>query len=289
MGLRRHAVLAVGLAAAVGCGTTRTTDTQRAASEMLLVSQAVDTAVGQIDFAPLSGRAVFLDTQFLDGTVDKGYVIGSLRQHLLAHGAYLMDERGKAQYVVEPRSGGIGTDRSGLLVGTPAMSLPAVVPGMPTSIPEVALVKTTDQKGVAKLAVFAYHRQTGRPLWQSGLVQGNSNMKDRWLFGAGPYSTGSIKPEGEFAGGRVPHLPLPFVHSKEREQEEAAEAALLAAREAARQRRTFADPDTPAAPPAPLAVLGVVGGVAGDRPLIHPRPDHPTIIIPTVPVSGPVP
>src|SRR4051794_18237729 len=108
------ALFTVGLA---GCGTTRMTDTQRAASEMLLVSQAIDNAVGELDFAPLDGKTVFLDVQYLDGTVDKGYLVSSLRQHLLAHGAMLMEERTKAQYVVEPRSGAIGTDKSSLLVG----------------------------------------------------------------------------------------------------------------------------------------------------------------------------
>ena len=40
----------------VGCGTTRMTDSPRAATEMLLVSQAADNAVAQIDFSPLAGQ-----------------------------------------------------------------------------------------------------------------------------------------------------------------------------------------------------------------------------------------
>lgn len=257
------------LPAVVGCGTTRTTDTQRAATEMLLVSQAVDHAVSQVDGSPLAGKLVFLDTQYLDGTVDKGYVISSLRQHLLAHGALLMDERGRSDYVVEVRSGGVGTDRSGLLIGTPSMTIPAVPggAGLPTSVPEIALIKKTDQKGVAKLAVFAYQRQTGRPVWQSGLVAGSSTLKDKWYFGAGPYSTGTVKPDGEFAGERLPHLPLPFVNRDTGPDEPA--PVLPAA--AVQQSHVY---PTPGPPPRPLALLGLGGGLTN-----LPTPDNPPGVV----------
>lgn len=200
-------VLACG---AVGCGTTRMTDTTRAASEMLLVSAAVDNAIAQIDCSPLTGRSVFLDVQYLDGTVDKGYVISSLRQHLLAHGVKLQEERKTSDIIVEARSGAVGTDRSSLLLlGTPAMSVPVVVTGQPSQIPEIALIKKTDMKGVAKLAVFAYERKTGEALWQSGLVDARSTLKDLWLLGAGPFSSGSIRRRTELAGEEL-RLPLPF-------------------------------------------------------------------------------
>ena len=80
-----------------GCGTTKMTDSPRAATEMLLVSQAVDNAVAKIDFTPLSGQPVFLDTTSLDkDVVDKGYLISVVRQQLLAHGALLQEERFRA-------------------------------------------------------------------------------------------------------------------------------------------------------------------------------------------------
>ena len=168
---------------AAGCGTTRTSDTSRTATEQLLVSSAIDQTVSRLDFRLLADRKVFFDPQYLDGTVDKGYLISSIRQHLLAHGALLQEERENSLYVVEPRSGAIGTDKNSLLVGTPALSLPALVPGIPTSIPEIALVKNTDQKGVAKIAVFAYNRVTGRALWQSGTRDWH---RVRGSLGAGP-------------------------------------------------------------------------------------------------------
>src|SRR5207249_303894 len=125
-----------------GCGTTRSTDTTRAASEMLLVSQAVDHAVAKIDFSPLAGQPVYIDTSAVEkDVVDRGYLVSVVRQQLLAAGALLQEERFRALYVVEIRSGGVGTDRHSLLVGTPAVSVPTIVPGLPgASIPEIALM-----------------------------------------------------------------------------------------------------------------------------------------------------
>ena len=271
--------------AAAGCGTTRVTDTQRAASEMMLISSAVDSAITQIDFSPLGGKTVFLDIQYLDGVVDKGYVISSLRQHLLAHGALLMEKRDEATYVVEPRAGGVGTDKHSLLFGTPQMSLPTVAAlAVPvTSIPEIALVKKTDQKGVAKLAVFAYNRTTGRALWQSGLVEANSDLKDTWVFGAGPFSRGSIRKSTELAGEPLPTLP-PFPFAAPKDDPDTLGPSLI--RQAGVDGRTWLNADAPRPPqPVPFGVLGLTGPAAVvDRPLIPPRPPDPNPT-PDAPVS----
>src|SRR5262245_23317904 len=176
----------------LGCGTTRMTDTARTATEQLLISNAVDQAVSQIDFRPLAGKTVFCDSQYLDGTVDRGYVISSVRQQLLAIGATIHDERNKAEYVVEVRSGAIGTDRHSLLVGVPQMTVPAIVPGQPSQIPEIPVAKKTDEQGVAKIALFAYNRHTGQRLWQSGTVQSVSDARDFWIAGLGPFRAGTI-------------------------------------------------------------------------------------------------
>lgn len=183
-----------------GCGTTRMTDTLRTGTEQLLVSNAVDQAVSQLDFRPVAGKTVYLDGQYLEGVIDRGYLISSLRQHLVASGCHLQEDRTKANYVVEVRSGGVGTNRSALLVGIPQMNVPTFVPGQPSSIPEIPFAKKTDQEGIAKIAVFAYNRLSGEPIWQSGVVQAISTSKDTWVFGAGPFQQGTIRKGLEFAG-----------------------------------------------------------------------------------------
>jgi hypothetical protein len=196
------------LSLAAGCGTTRMTDTQRTATEQLLISKAIDEAIGQFDFRCLAGKSIYLDAQYLDACVDKGYVVSSLRQQLLAGGCILQEDRAKATYVVEARSGALGTDRHSLLIGVPQMTVPTFLPGQPSQIPEIPVAKKTDEQGVAKLALFAYNRQTGQRLWQSGMVAASSSARDLWVLGLGPLRKGTIVQGTEFAGEELP-LPGP--------------------------------------------------------------------------------
>lgn len=242
-----------------GCGTTRMTDSGRAATEMLLISQAADNAVAQIDFSPLSGKTVFLDASGIEKEVlDKGYLVSLIKQQVAGAGALLQDDRMRAEFIVDLRSGGLGTDRHSVLVGTPAVQLPSVVPGLPTNVPEIALMKKSDQRGVAKVAVFAYNRISGRALWQSGTVEATSQVKDTWLFGAGPFSRGSIRKQTELAGEPLPTIPIPFQSGQK--------PATPAGPSSEQFYPNHRDPVPP--PVVPASLLGVTGAAAlGDRPI----------------------
>lgn len=176
-----------------GCGTTRMTDTARSATEQLLVSQAIDRSVNKLDFSSLAGREVFFEEKCLKGVSDEGYLASSLRCKLLADGCVLVEDRAKATYVVEARSGCVGTDKSSFLIGIPQMNLPTIMPGQPPAIPEMPIIKSSDQSGVAKVAVFAYNRVTGRAVWQSGVHESSSRSKDSYVLGAGPFHRGSVR------------------------------------------------------------------------------------------------
>ncbi|REJ66246.1 MAG: hypothetical protein DWQ31_15450 [Planctomycetota bacterium] len=203
--LTPHLLILLFALTTVGCGTTRWTDTTRTSTEQLLISDAIDRSVSQIDLRPLSGQKVFLDSQFLEGTIDENYTVSVLRQHVLASGCRLMDKKGDAEYVLEARAGAIGTSRHDLLYGIPSTDLGSLapVPGVPSRIPEVPLAKKTEQQGAAKIAVFAYHRETGLPYWQSGNAQVASTAKDIWVLGIGPFERGTIRDELKFAGDDI--------------------------------------------------------------------------------------
>ena len=110
---------------------------------------------------------------------------------------------------MEARSGAIGTDRNDLLFGIPSTNIPQIplVQPVPAAIPEIPIAKRKDQRGVAKLAVFAYHRATGTPVWQSGIVREESSANDVWIFGAGPFQRGTIYEGTTFAGGALKNEP----------------------------------------------------------------------------------
>lgn len=261
-------ILASGLAA--GCGTTKWTDTRRTATEQLLISDAVDRAVQEINFRDLRSKDVYLDDSFLTGIVDQDYLVSSLRQHLLASGCILKTKREDAAYVVEARAGAVGTDRHDLLFGVPATTIPTFVsiPGMPTTIPEIPLVKRTDQMGVAKLAVFAYHRESGLPVWQSGLASKTSEAKDFWVLGAGPFQKGTIYDGLVFAGQKV-KISNPLVsRTPDVDGEDPPEISLT-------EKNTFPDPTTAIAlRPLPTSP-------------IHPPPVAPPTAVPAATTAGP--
>ena len=192
-------------AMSAGCGTTKWSDTSRTATEQLLISDAMDRAVSRIDFRAVAGKKVYLDSAPLSGVTDSAYLISLLRQHMLAEGCLMKEKREEADYVVEVRAGAVGTDRCDVMFGVPATNVPDMVPvqGVPSSIPEMALARKTEQRAVAKIAVFAYNRRTGRPIWQSGVVPIESKAKDVWLFGAGPFQRGTIYEGTEFAGQKI--------------------------------------------------------------------------------------
>ncbi|MCL2005411.1 MAG: hypothetical protein FWG73_04520 [Planctomycetaceae bacterium] len=189
-----------------GCGTTKWSDTSRTGTEQLLVSNAIDRVVDKIDFSPMQDKKCFLNTAAIENTTDRNYLAMTVRQHLATAGAVLAENEEDADYIVEIRAGAVGTDRDDLLVGIPATTLPAF-PGSQysaTSIPEIPFVKRTKQRGVAKIALFAYNKDTGRPVWTSGNRQGESAAQNFWFAGAGPLTRGTIYHEPTFAGNSLP-------------------------------------------------------------------------------------
>ena len=63
------------------------------------------------------------------------------------------------------------------------------------------------KQAVAKIAVFAYNRVTGRPVWQSGIIPAIDDAKNVWVFGAGPFQHGTIYGGTKFAGDKL-NIPL---------------------------------------------------------------------------------
>lgn len=277
LALFRHVACgALALVAAAGCGTTKWSDSPRTATEQLLISDAVDRAVSEIDFGVLAGHDVYLQTKYFDGAVDDKYVIGTLRQHMLASGCIIKDKLEDAQYVVELRAGAIGTNRNDLLFGVPQTSLPTggMFPVAPTSIPEIPLMKRTNQQAVAKIAVFAYERLSGQPVWQSGTRQIASKAKDIWVFGTGPFQSGTIYDgKVKFAGERL-QVPISALNKKGNHD------SVWVSKEyvfQTPQPPRAAQPTVPVQPPA-MAASGQpsVSGLAPQSPALasRPRPDY---------------
>jgi hypothetical protein len=191
-----------------GCGTTRF----QTATEQLVLSDALDRSISQIDFRPLSGHTVYFDTSYLksakpDNIVNSEYVISSLRQQLMAAGCFLQDKSEEAEIIVEARVGTLGLDDHRLTYGIPetkglgptvSMVAGAPVP-VPPTLPEIAVARREAREGAAKVAAFAYDRATKQAIWQSGISRSDSVARDTWVLGIGPFRRGTIRNEPKFA------------------------------------------------------------------------------------------
>lgn len=191
---------------AAGCSNIRESLPERTATEQLLISTAADRAIEKldVDFAP--GTRVWFDVSKFEA-YDEGYVIGSLRAHLLTRGAALVPERTTADVVVEVRSGALSINESSNLVGMPAFEIPIPLAGM-FELPEIALLKRHEQVGIAKLALSVYDATDGHYIDAVGPAYGLS-WSDRWsVLGVG-WTTSNVDPEKlEDATPSGPSAPL---------------------------------------------------------------------------------
>ena len=194
-----------------GCGAA----VQKTGTEQLVLSDSVDRAIDQLDLAPLAGRKVFLDTTYMQTYkgpnvyVSSDYIASALRQKLTTTGCRMEISRTEADYILEARVGALGTDTMEVTYGIPssnglgvAASALGGVPAVP-AIPEISVGKRNNLLGVSKIVVFAYHRDTGIPVWQSGAAVARSDAKDSWFMGVGPLTRGSVYNGVTLAGNRV--------------------------------------------------------------------------------------
>ncbi len=194
-----------------GCGTAL----QRQGTEQLLLSDSVDRAIDQLDLSGLAGRKVYLDTEYMKtfkGSniyINSDYIISALRQKMTTSGLRVEATRTDADYILEARVGALGTDTMEVTYGIPssngigaAANAVSGVPVMPV-IPEISFGKRNGAVGISKVVVYAFHRETGIPVWQSGAAVARSDSRDSWLLGVGPLTQGSVYDGPMLAGNRI--------------------------------------------------------------------------------------
>lgn len=179
-----------------GCATTTTSNTSRTGTEQLLISAAIDRAMSDVRFGDLSGFKVFIDDKYLD-SVDKGYLVGSLRHRVLEAGGILAPGADQADIVMEARSGGVGTDTQESFVGIPAIG----IPGLPIELPEIKLASRATQMGTAKLGLVCYDAKTGAALGNGGESTALTHNNDTYVMGVGPFRSGSVLDQRARAAG----------------------------------------------------------------------------------------
>lgn len=173
--MKLTSLLLVGLMSGVfllgACSSMKQSSPSRTASEQLLISQAADSAAEQLLLKLQPDRIAYLDTANFEGT-DSKYAVSAIKVALMRQGIHFVDDKTKADTIIEIRSGALSIDQSETVVGTPATNLSVI------NVPEVSVFKSQLNEGVAKFAAFAYDAKSGELLTSAGPVYGFSRRLD---------------------------------------------------------------------------------------------------------------
>lgn len=164
------------------CTTVRESSPQRTATEELLVSTAVDRAIAQVNLKIPPGTKVFVNADQLQGSDDGKYAAGEMKDRLLRNGANLVEDKGKADAVVEIRAGALSIDDKQTLVGISSFDAPVPFAGQALRLPQIALYSDKERQGVAKIAAFGYSTSDGKLIDITGPQFGYSHQYVRTIL-----------------------------------------------------------------------------------------------------------
>lgn len=160
-----------------GCTTVRETYPNRTATEQMLLSEASEDAVRQMSMAIPLDRICFLDTTNFDG-VDAKYAVSAIRQRLMESGLALVDNRDKANTIIEIRAGALSINSQGKTVTIPGVNLGSMAHGFIPTLGSSQLSHKLDE-GIAKFSAFAYDKESGKLLVVAKPVVGRSQRGRR--------------------------------------------------------------------------------------------------------------
>jgi len=175
------------------CTTERSSVPSRTATEQLLISTAADRAAADLSLSIPKGTRVFIDRQYFQG-YDDGYALNAIRNQFLRQGLDVVDDRSHADAIVNVASGALSTDEKSLLIGIPALQVPALPVGTSVSVPEIALFKTAQDKGVAKFIATGYDAKSGKLIATSDPQYGFSHQTNHTILLFFSWESGDLVP-----------------------------------------------------------------------------------------------
>jgi hypothetical protein len=189
----RKILLSVFVLLLAGCSAARNSEPPRTATEELLISSAADRAASQISLGIPPGTRVFVDPKYFQG-YDQGYALAAIRTQFLKSGLALVDDPKQAQAVVMVSAGALSTDQKSLLIGVPQLQFPFLPIGNSITVPEIALFKSAEDKGVAKFVATGYDAKTGKLMASTDPTYGFSHQTNHTVVLFFSWTTGDLIP-----------------------------------------------------------------------------------------------
>ncbi len=161
----------------------------------MLISAAADRAAAQLSLGIPAGTRIFIDTRYFQG-YDDGYAIAAIRAQMMKTGLMLVDDRAQAEAVVQVSAGALSTDQKSVLVGLPQLTVPYIPAGNSVTVPEIALFKQAEEKGVAKFVATGYDAKTGKLLATTDARYGFAHNTNHTVLLFFSWATGDVIPPG---------------------------------------------------------------------------------------------
>lgn len=159
---RVHAIqlcsISIALVLLSACGVSRdSSKSPRAATEQLLLAQAVERSFEDVSVPMLKDAAVVMEVAGL--TSDQYFVRDAVAAHLaIKHGTRIRVNKDEAKYLVRVMVQALGTELDQSFFG-----MPQVQGGLiPIALPELPLYKFIRQIGYVRYALNIYESATGR-------------------------------------------------------------------------------------------------------------------------------
>lgn len=170
------AALGVCAVATLGCVFVRyQTETPRSATEQLLLSGAIETAIDRLAWPELTGHAVSVESVALNPQ-DAPYLVAVGERHARTLGARVV-AREEAELAVQLQAGAIGTASRQSAFGIPSLPTPF---GVPT--PQITFLGVTRQRGYARVRLVVFDRDGGRVAESPAVLERKSFDVYSFLF-----------------------------------------------------------------------------------------------------------
>jgi hypothetical protein len=91
-------------------------------------------------------------------------------------------------------SGALSTDQKSVLVGLPQLTVPYIPVGNSVTVPEIALFKQAEEKGVAKFVATGYDAKTGELLATTDARYGFAHNTNHTVLLFFSWATGDVVP-----------------------------------------------------------------------------------------------
>jgi len=177
-----RAALATGALAILGCSAATPPPGGRlAANQQLLASEAVDRALAQIELPDFRGRKVYVDIGSPAGEDETRYLHSAVVAAVAEHGGKVTPDLKVADYAVVVLGKAVGVEEDKTFFGIPSLQSSF----LPVGLPEIALYKSTESKGIAKLETVVASRKGGHVV-RNGPVESQTWIKEKsvLLFGS---------------------------------------------------------------------------------------------------------